>query len=230
MNVILWKYPVHNLQKSELRVVSESLWWTNTKETVYASNVFFSWFNIFLSMYNLVYESSHPSAKWKRIFHFKRQSLIIPRLQREQLLLYQASISSDELVLCNATNVCHFHQKKNKKNKIKLPLPPKTPDRRYRSPYLYCFWQDFAGSGVVHVLGGIAALIGAIMLGPRLGRFHRSSNTVATIRGHSVPVSKKKPNTCDTSLFYNITVHLYTYIVRRKDPLLLIYWLLALSL
>lgn len=62
--------------------------------TVYTNNVFFSWFNIFLSMYNLVYESSHPSAKWKRIFHVKRQSLIIPRLQREQLLLYQASISS----------------------------------------------------------------------------------------------------------------------------------------
>lgn len=50
-------------------------------------------------------------------------------------------------------------------------------------------YQDFAGSGVVHVLGGIAALIGAIMLGPRLGRFHRSSNTVATIRGHSVPIA-----------------------------------------
>lgn len=45
-------------------------------------------------------------------FHFKRQSFIIPRLQREQLLLYQASISSDELVLCYATNVCHFHKKK----------------------------------------------------------------------------------------------------------------------
>lgn len=89
-------------------------------------------------------------------------------------------------------SVIFTKKNKIKNNKTSPPPPKKTPDLRYRSPYLNCFWQDFAGSGVVHVLGGIAALIGAIMLGPRLGRFHRSSNTVATIRGHSVPVSKKK--------------------------------------
>ncbi|XP_062592526.1 putative ammonium transporter 1 isoform X1 [Saccostrea cucullata] len=50
-------------------------------------------------------------------------------------------------------------------------------------------YQDFAGSGVVHVLGGIAAFMGAVMLGPRIGRFHRSSKTVAPIRGHSVPIA-----------------------------------------
>jgi len=44
---------------------------------------------------------------------------------------------------------------------------------------------DFAGSGVVHMLGGMAALAGVLVIGPRNGRFTKSGKS-RPIPGHSV--------------------------------------------
>jgi Amt family ammonium transporter len=46
---------------------------------------------------------------------------------------------------------------------------------------------DFAGSGVVHMIGGAVGLAGALVLGPRLGRFNRDGSPNA-IPGHNIPM------------------------------------------
>jgi len=47
---------------------------------------------------------------------------------------------------------------------------------------------DFAGSSVVHMTGGVTALAGALVLGPRLGKFNKNG-TPNAIPGHSIPMA-----------------------------------------
>ena len=46
-------------------------------------------------------------------------------------------------------------------------------------------FQDFAGSAVVHAVGGFAGLAGAIILGPRIGRFNSEGKSVP-MPGHNL--------------------------------------------
>lgn len=49
-------------------------------------------------------------------------------------------------------------------------------------------YVDFAGSGVVHAVGGVAGLAGAIVLGPRAGKF-TADGTPRAILGHNIPMA-----------------------------------------
>jgi ammonium transporter, Amt family len=49
-------------------------------------------------------------------------------------------------------------------------------------------YLDFAGSGVVHAIGGWTALAGALVLGPRLGKYNRDG-TVNPIPGHNLVIA-----------------------------------------
>ncbi len=53
-------------------------------------------------------------------------------------------------------------------------------------------FHDYAGSCAIHMVGGIAALVGAIILGPRIGKYVRDENgkviKVNAFPGHSIPL------------------------------------------
>ncbi len=47
---------------------------------------------------------------------------------------------------------------------------------------------DFAGSSVVHMTGGLTSLAGAVVVGPRIGKF-RKDGTIALMEGHNLPMA-----------------------------------------
>ncbi len=49
-------------------------------------------------------------------------------------------------------------------------------------------YLDFAGSSVVHAMGGLTALAGAYVLGPRIGKFNKDGSPNA-IPGHHIPMA-----------------------------------------
>ena len=53
-------------------------------------------------------------------------------------------------------------------------------------------FHDFAGSAAIHTVGGVCALIGAIFLGPRIGKYVKDKSgkvvKVNAIPGHSIPL------------------------------------------
>ncbi len=49
-------------------------------------------------------------------------------------------------------------------------------------------FHDFAGSSVVHMVGGLVAFFGSYLLGPRLGKYDRNGKAVA-IPGHSTTLA-----------------------------------------
>ena len=49
-------------------------------------------------------------------------------------------------------------------------------------------FHDFAGSTCVHMVGGVCALVGASLLGPRIGKYNKDGS-VNAIPGHSITLA-----------------------------------------
>ena len=54
-------------------------------------------------------------------------------------------------------------------------------------------FHDFAGSNCIHMVGGICALVGAAMLGPRIGKYEKDESgriiKVNAFPGHNIPIA-----------------------------------------
>ena len=62
-------------------------------------------------------------------------------------------------------------------------------------------FHDFAGSTVVHSVGGWIALVGAAILGPRIGKYGKDGKSKA-IPGHSLTIAASMTRTASPGLFW----------------------------
>jgi len=81
---------------------------------------------------------------------------------------------------------------------------------------------DFAGSGVVHMTGGLTALIAAIVLGPRQGRFYDTEGNVLDTPGDFPPHSVALQVLGTFVLWFGCT-YPYKYIHRKSCLTLYLY-------